>query len=74
MKTYIFYTTDGFTEDGHGREVENCQVLDWAKGDDANEAFENFKKENEHLRDSGFHDVMCQEIVSMRTHYFSTEW
>jgi len=46
MRTYIFYTTEGFTEDNNLNQTENCQILDWQKGNNEKEAFENFKKEN----------------------------
>ncbi|MEW6526071.1 MAG: hypothetical protein AB1444_05315 [Spirochaetota bacterium] len=46
MKTYIFYTSEGFTQDSNFEQTENCQILDWQKGNNEKEAFENFKKEN----------------------------
>lgn len=73
MKTYIFYTADGFTENGYGEEIENCQVLDWVTGDDVNKAFQIFKKKNKYLLSEGFHDVMCQEVKRGEVYYFSID-
>ena len=67
MKNYIFYTTDGLTEDNRNQDVENCQILGWQKGNNAKKAFENLKKENLNLN---FENISCQELASEQVFYF----
>lgn len=38
MKQYIVITTDGFTQDHCGNEVENCQVIGIFEGEDGEKA------------------------------------
>lgn len=66
MKKYIFYTSEGFTEDYKFRQTENCQILGWQEGKDEKEAFENFKKENLNLK---FKEICCQELVDGKVYY-----
>ncbi len=68
MKTYIFYTSEGFTQDNNLIDTENCQILDWQKGKDEKEAFENFKKENPHI---SFRNIKCQELANEKVYYFN---
>lgn len=49
MKKYIFYTSEGFTEDNNLEQSENCQVLGWQEGKNEKEAFESFKRENPNI-------------------------
>ena len=69
IRKYIFYTNDGFTQDLSRNEIENCQVLGWANGKNPNDAFENFKKENEFLN-SRFNEILCQELFSEKVYNF----
>ena len=71
MKTYIFYTSEGYTQEPNNCDIENCQVISWGKGNTPEEAFENLKQENEYLEDTSFDDVICQELVSEKQFYFS---
>ena len=32
MSEYIIYTTEGFTQDPNGNDIENCQMFGIAKG------------------------------------------
>lgn len=41
MKIFIFLTSDGTTQDGTGDDVENCQFLAIAKGEDVLTAYNN---------------------------------
>lgn len=54
MAEYIFYTTEGFTQDPEGEEVENCQLIGRAFGNDENEAKNNLLKENPWLKEHSF--------------------
>ena len=67
MKKYIFYTSDGFTENSKFEQTENCQILGWQKGKDANEGFKNFKKENPDIDLEG---ICCQELKNDKVYYF----
>ncbi|MCK4905367.1 hypothetical protein KAS42_03895 [bacterium] len=66
MKKYIFYTSEGFTENNNFEQVENCQILDWQNGKDEKEAFENFKKENPSI---DFEKICCQELANDKIYY-----
>lgn len=67
MKAYIFFTSDGFTQNMEGEETENCQILDWQMGNDEREAFNNFKRENPELQ---FDNICCQELSNDKIFYF----
>jgi len=71
MKKYIFYTADGFTQDSSENEVENCQILGWSSGVSPDNAFKNFKKENQFVKNFNFDDILCQELLSEKTYNFS---
>ena len=58
MAEYIFYTTEGFTQDPDGEEVENCQLIGSAFGNDENEAKNNLLKENPWLKEHSFDKEM----------------
>jgi hypothetical protein len=68
MKKYIFYTSEGSTENNNLKQVENCQILDWQNGKDEKDAFINFKKENPNIE---FENICCQELVNDKVYYFS---
>ncbi|MCD4704473.1 hypothetical protein K8R66_00145 [bacterium] len=68
MKKYIFYTSDGFTENNNFELSENCQILGWQEGKDEKEAFENLKKENQNIR--FFKKICCQELAENKVYYF----
>ena len=70
IKSFIFYTTEGFTEDNQHKLIENCQILGWSKGETAQKAFINLVKENKYLDEMNFSEVMCQELASKKVHYF----
>lgn len=67
MKKYIFYTSEGYTENNNSEAVENCQILGWYEGNNEKEAFANFKKENSELK---FQDICCQELANDKVYYF----
>ena len=58
MNSYIFITTEGFTfqpgSESAEPDVENCQVIGFAKGNSIDEAFENLIAENKYLLKTSF--------------------
>lgn len=54
MNEYIFYTTEGFTQNPGGVSVENCQVLGRAIGKNEKEARYNLLKGNPWIEEKGF--------------------
>ena len=58
MAEYIFYTTEGFTQDPKGDDVENCQLIGRAFGNNENEAKNNLLKENPWIEEHGFDKEM----------------
>lgn len=54
MNEYIIYTTEGFTQDPNGNDIENCQVLGEACGDNLVEAKDNLLKNNPWIAEAGF--------------------
>ncbi|MCD6223884.1 MAG: hypothetical protein J7J73_03125 [Deltaproteobacteria bacterium] len=66
MKSYIFITEEGVTYQPnsllHEPDIENCQVIGFAKGIDENKAFENLIKENGYLLDTNFDEIICIEL------------
>ncbi len=71
LKKYIFYTTEGFTQDLKNNDVENCQIIDWIEGKSPKNAFQNLKKENQFLKQVNFDNIMCQELLSNKVYNFS---
>jgi len=66
MKNYIFITEEGVTYQPNSTssepDIENCQVIGFAKGNNEDEAFKNLKKENEYLLDTNFNEIICMEL------------
>jgi len=66
MGAYIFITTEGYTyqpgSEAVEPDIENCQVLGFAKGDDADAAFRTLIKKNPYLLDTNFDEVVCLEL------------
>ena len=59
LSEYIFYTTEGFTQDPECDNVENCQVIGRALGENEDEAKKNLLKENPWIEDEhGFDKEM----------------
>jgi len=78
IRNYIFYTTEGTTfqplltaEYPDYPDVENCQILGWAKGCNPKEAFELLKFEYPWICDSSFVEVIASELKDRKTYYFS---
>lgn len=64
MRKFIFITNEGCCEDPQGNPVENSQVLGYAGGEDAEDAFGKLKFECEWLQDTKFNEVFAFELVS----------
>lgn len=66
MGMYIFITQEGETYQpnnvSHDPDIENCQVIGFAKGMSENEAFENLIEENQYLLSTNFDEVICIEL------------
>ena len=55
MNEYIIYTAEGYTlAPNEDVEVENCQVLGQARGNNAAEAKDNLLKDNPWIAEAGF--------------------
>lgn len=63
MKTYLFYTNDGFTYDNQHKEVNNLQVLGHGEGTNINEAFSHFKQNQSYIFKQAFTNVMAIQTV-----------
>ena len=61
MKYYIIYSNEGATFDPNGYEIENCQILDWVKGNTPDDASDRFKEE-QLLIASRFKKFLVQEV------------
>ncbi len=66
MSEYIFYTTEGFTQDPNGNDVENCQVLGRVFGRNEDEAIYNLLKENPWIKEAGFGmtDLIINQLLT----------
>lgn len=66
MNSYIFITSEGFTfqpgSESAEPDVENCQVIGFAKGNSIEEAFENLMAENKYLLKTSFDEITGYEL------------
>lgn len=69
MKEYIFYTAEGITKAPDGENIENCQLLGRAYGNDNHDALSNLLKENPWIEKRGVspYEAICKELVSTVT-------
>lgn len=76
MNKYIFYTTEGHTDaPNENVEVENCQVLGFAKGRNAQEAQTILLKENPWIIEAGFDPIefiVKQVLTEEQMQYINT--
>jgi hypothetical protein len=67
MNHYIFLTDEGYTfqpdSNGELREIENLQVIGFAQGVDADEAYRNLLSENSYLKDTSFEEIFCYQLA-----------
>ena len=66
MEKYIFYTTEGFTQAPDGEDIENCQLLGCASGQDKQEAMDNLLTENPWIKERGFEPrkAICAKLAT----------
>lgn len=63
MKKYLFYTTDGFTQDASLQETENCQLLGIGLGNNIEQAFDDFLNENDYIHQQDYEKIMAYEVI-----------
>lgn len=63
MKKYIFYTTDGFTQDLQLNETENCQLLGTGEGINVTKAYEDLFIKNMYIKKHAYKNIMAYEII-----------
>lgn len=71
MRHFIFLTREGLTRTPDNQDIENLQVLGFAKGENEINAFDNFIQENSYLVGTDFDDVFALELVSEKQYLFS---
>jgi len=77
MKSYIFLTAEGFTlqpnSESEEPDIENLQVIGFAKGQDSKDAFQQLLKESNYLMDTSFDEIfsykLSKDYEKKRTHY-----
>ena len=80
MNSYIFITTEGYTfqqgSEASEPDIENCQVVGFAKGFNERQAFDNMIEENSYLLDTTFDEIQCFELKdnTPRHYFYVTEW
>jgi len=79
MRKYIFLTFEGFTFQPNSEsvdpDIENLQVIGFAKGKDPKKAFKELVKENNYLLETDFNEVFSYELAkgfeeNKKYHYF----
>jgi len=67
VKNYIFLTSEGYTFQPQSEclepDIDNLQVIGFAKGTNSQEAFYNLVKNNECLLKTTFEEVFCYELA-----------
>ena len=81
MRDFIFLTTEGFTFQPESEEaepdIENCQVIGFAKGKNSKDAYKNLIKENDYFLETTFDEIFTYELVKdyrkNRDYFFMSE-
>lgn len=63
MRKYLFYTTDGFTQNASLKETENCQLLGIGLGNNIGQAFDDFLNENDYIHQQDYEKIMAYEVI-----------
>lgn len=63
MKSFIFFTNDGFTQDPNHKEIPNMQILGYEDGLDVLQAFKVFKESQSYLSEFAFKEVIALEYI-----------
>jgi len=66
MGNYIFLTKEGYTFQPDSAmsepDIENLQVIGFGAGKDSEAAFENFKNENQYIKNTSFKEVFSYKL------------
>lgn len=75
MKYYIFISNEGYTympnSESIDPDIENCQVIGFASGINAEDAFINMLRENPHLIETSFDAIISYGLSGEKEKYFS---
>ena len=75
MKNFVFITFEGSTfqpdSDSIEPDIENMQVIGFAKGISSEFAFEVLLKENSDLINTNFNEILCYELKDLNSVSFS---
>ena len=63
MKSFIFFTNQGYTQDPNHKEIPNMQILGDGVGNNVIEAFTFFKRNQSYLSEFAFKEVIALEYV-----------
>lgn len=63
MKKYLFYTTDGYTQDTEFKDTENCQMLGISMGENIMQAYSNLINANNYILGHNYNNILGYEIV-----------
>ena len=78
MRSFIFITTEGDTfqpgSESVGPDIENCQVVGFASGNDPPHAYASLIRDNPYLIETSFDELICLELrhgdyMSNRTYF-----
>ncbi len=69
MKTYIFFTTEGYSESPTAQSIENAQMLGRASGNNISSALDSLLDENPWILESGFvrEKIFAEQIFDKKT-------
>lgn len=74
MRFFLFITAEGYTfqpgSDSVEPDIENCQVIGFAEGQEMEEAFKNLIKGNQFLLKTAFDEVVGFELAGREGKYF----
>lgn len=71
IKHFIFVTGEGSTSTPSDEEINNLQVIGFAKGTDSKDAYDTLKEENPGLINKGFNELTCYELgAQLPKNYF----
>lgn len=62
-KSYLFYTSDGFTYDSNHQEANNLQILGHGEGNTVLQAFECFKENQDYIKTQAYKNVMAVQTI-----------
>lgn len=75
QKDFIFITFEGMTFEPNSEsdvpDIENMQVIGFEEGFNMDEAFDNLKKNQKHLADTAFDEIIGIELRSKKFNYYN---